>query len=261
MKIETVKTSDFEMDFFRFGNPENPKAVVISGVSLKSIMLSADLIESACKKLGEKFEVYFFDRKKTFLSKASIYEMAEDTTKAIKILGLSDINLVGVSQGGMISECIAIKNPQLVKKLALVSTACFIDENARKIFKDWTDFSDKKAAEKLGQSFGKSVYTQPFFEKYKEAIFAGCNGTDEEFKKFSIMVSAMEGFDVQSELTKIKCQTLVIAGQEDKIFSAESSRLMAEKIGCKFLLFKNFGHALYDEAPEYIEKLFQFLCE
>ena len=51
MKIETVKTSEFEMDFFRFGNPEQPKLVVIPGLSLKSVMLSADNIETAYKKL------------------------------------------------------------------------------------------------------------------------------------------------------------------------------------------------------------------
>ena len=271
MKIETVHTSEFEMDFFRFGNPENPKIVVIPGLSLKSVMLSADNIETAYKKLSDNFEVYFIDRRKKIplnskisensdetVSGYSIYEMAKDTAEVLKKLNLNDINLLGVSQGGMISQYIAINNPELVKRLLLVSTACKVEEKNRRLFETWESLSKNKASRKLAESFGTSVYSPGFYEKYKDNIFSACNCTDEEFEKFSIMVKSLYNLDLQQELYKIKCPAMVFAGQNDKIFSVEQSKAMAEKIGCPLYVFKDFGHALYDESPEYIEKMLEF---
>ncbi len=277
MKIETVKLRDFEMDFFKFGNPENPKIVVIPGVSLKSVMPSADFIKAAFKKLSDNYEVYVIDRRKNFPTANSlnsfnsdsadssylsytVHEMAKDTAEVLKKLNLKNVNLVGVSQGGMISQYIAIENPQLVNKLVLVSTACSIEPDAKKIFNDWINLSDKKSVNELAESFGKAVYTPDFYNKYKDVILSACNGTDEEFKKFSASVRGMDGFDLQPELSKIKCPAIVFAGQDDKIFSHESSRKMANKLSCKLQVFKNYGHALYDESPEYIDRLLEFFA-
>ena len=44
---------------------------------------------------------------------------------------------------------------------------------------------------------------------------------------------------------KIKCPVLVLGAELDKITTAEGSREIAEKLGCKVHIFPNEGHAAY----------------
>ena len=63
MKIETVITDSFCMDFFKFGS--GAKALVIlPGLSVQSVMLSAVAVENAYRPLANCFTVYVFDRRK-----------------------------------------------------------------------------------------------------------------------------------------------------------------------------------------------------
>lgn len=47
----------------------------------------------------------------------STRDMAEDQAKAMKALGIANANVMGVSQGGMIAQYLAIDHPELVRKL------------------------------------------------------------------------------------------------------------------------------------------------
>ena len=63
IQIETVRTDRFSMDYFKFGRGEKP-FVIIPGVSVQSVMGSAELIAEAYKLFADDFTVYVFDRRK-----------------------------------------------------------------------------------------------------------------------------------------------------------------------------------------------------
>ena len=48
--------------------------------------------------------------------------MAKDQVEVMKKLGISKASIIGVSQGGMIAQCIAIDYPELLDKLVLAVT-------------------------------------------------------------------------------------------------------------------------------------------
>ena len=62
MRIETVHTPDFSMDYLRFGSGERT-LVILPGLSVQSVMGLGDAIAAAYRPLEEKYTIYVFDRR------------------------------------------------------------------------------------------------------------------------------------------------------------------------------------------------------
>ncbi len=62
-------------------------------------------------------------------------------------------------------------------------------------------------------------------------------------------------------LKKIKCPVFVIGSKADKVLGGGSTEMLAEKLDCKLFIYEGFGHAVYDEAPDYKQKILEFFAE
>ena len=102
IQIETVKTDSFSMDYFRFGRGEKI-LVILPGLSVQSVMGSAEAVAEAYQLLTDDFTVYLFDRRNELPPSYSVYEMARDTAEAFRVLGLENVCIFGTSQGGIIT--------------------------------------------------------------------------------------------------------------------------------------------------------------
>ncbi|MBQ9030962.1 MAG: alpha/beta fold hydrolase [Parasporobacterium sp.] len=128
VSIETVSTNDFTMKYCKFGTGEKT-FVILPGLSIQSVLDSADLIAEAYQLFAKDFTVYVFDRREELPASYSVYEMAQDTAAACQTLGMEDINLFGASYGGMAAMEIAIQYPELIEKVVLVSTSAAVTED------------------------------------------------------------------------------------------------------------------------------------
>ena len=258
VEIKKVPVNSTEMEYFSFGKGEKP-LVILPGLSIKSIMLYKDILPDALSVFGEDFKVYVFDRIKDLPDEYSVDAMARDTITAFEAAGLKDISLYGISQGGMIALSIAILRPDLVSSMVLGSTASRIKPSTAEIVSEWNRFAGLEDEENLIYSFGQKVYSDAFFEQFKDAILDSVRGiTSEEFKRLVIMTGNMGSFDVYDRLSDIKCPVFVMAGNEDEIIPVESAKEMIEKLGCESYIFDGFGHAVYDETPEFKDKARDF---
>ena len=86
------------------------------------------------KNLPVILKVYIFSRKSNLKYGYSTREMAKDQANAMKAIGISNAMIVGVSQGGMIAQYLAIDYPELVKKLVLAVTVSRKIEQWKKSF-------------------------------------------------------------------------------------------------------------------------------
>ncbi len=59
----------------------------------------------------------------------------------MKILGITDAYVMGVSQGGMISMYLAAKYPELVSKLVLANTAPYANDVIKTAVGTWIDLA------------------------------------------------------------------------------------------------------------------------
>ena len=134
--IETIRTGGFEMKYFRFGNGEKIY-VILPGISVQSVMASADIIAQSYEEMTEDFTIYVFDRRQDLPPVYTVHDMARDTAEAFLALGLKDIYLFGASQGGMMALVIAIEYPQLIKKMVLGSTSAHIRDEQYASLDGW----------------------------------------------------------------------------------------------------------------------------
>ena len=261
--IQTVKTDSWSMDYFSFGEGER-NMVILPGVSIKSVMGFADAVAKQYEIFAKDFTVYVFDRRREFPEVYPVKEMAEDTVTAMHILGLTDIYLFGASQGGMMAMEIAIHHPSLVKKMILGSTAAHSEEN--EAFANWLLPAREKDGVGLYLAFGKALYPEEVFESYKEILIETGKGvTEKEMERFLIMTDAAEGFDVREDLTKISCPTMVLYSKDDEVLGEGSSKELIEalqdKDGFEYYAYEGYGHAVYDLAPDYQRRMYDFFMK
>ena len=262
-KIDTVKTDDFTMSFFKFGHGEKT-LVILPGLSVQSVMGSAEAIEEAYKALTDAFTIYVFDRREELPASYSIYDMAQDTAEAFQALNLQHVSLFGASQGGMIAMEIAVNHPELVEKMVLGSTSAQISDERFQVVEEWIRLAEDSDAEDLYQAFGEAVYPKDVYEQIRELLADAANTVSlEELERFTVLAKAMKGFDIRRDLEKITCPVLVIGDSEDGVLGVEAvetiAKYLGDKPGFEVFMYHGYGHAAYDTAPDYKERILHFL--
>ena len=118
VKNGSVKIGNTQMYYVAFGKGEK-NLVVLPGLSdgLATVKGKALFIKGDYKKYLNDFTVYMFSRKNEMPQGYSIRDMAEDQVTAMKSLGITKASVLGVSQGGMIAQYIAINHPEIMDKL------------------------------------------------------------------------------------------------------------------------------------------------
>jgi len=264
IQIETVKTASFSMDYFRFGHGKET-LVIIPGLSVQSVMGFADSVAEAYKIFADEYTVYLFDRRNELPETYTVYEMAKDTAEAIQTLGLHHIHLFGTSQGGMISMVIAAEYPDLVKKLVLGSSAASLEDERMKKIESWVQLAKEGKKEELYLAFGKAIYPEEIFAQSKALLSeAAKTVTDEDLKRFIIMAEGMKGFNITGDLKKIICPVFVIGSEDDRVLGADASAKIINNLNPEnrpvLYMYEGYGHAAYDTAPDYKERIFSFLA-
>ncbi len=259
MNIETVKTDDLSCRFFRFGNRLGQPFVIIPGIALKSVMDSAELIARQYAQLSEFFDIYLIDRREDMPAEYSVYDMADDTAKVMYSIGIRNAVIYGVSQGGMIAQLIAAGYPDLAGRLIVCSTAPCLQDTAADKLRIWADCAEQRDIPGLIASFAENVYSQGYYDKYRDAFAAfGSMITNEDLERFLVMVKGTKDFDIRDKLEGIRCPVLVIAGGKDRIFGTAPSEEIARITGGKLLIYENDAHSVYDENPDVTEQIMAF---
>ena len=251
------------MDYFKFGKGEKT-LVILPGLSVQSVMMSAKAIEKAYGLLESDFTVYVFDRRKELPPVYSIDEMAADTAEATAAAGLKRVNIFGASQGAMMAMKIAANHPELVEKLVLASAAEKLTDKSTPIFEEWIRLAKEEDAEKLYLSFGAAIYPDNVFESLRELLVEAAKSvTKEELKRFVILADAAKNFDASRELESIACPTLIAGDKDDRIFGGGTAEAiygcMKKNPPAELYVYNGYGHACYDTAPDFKERLFRFL--
>ena len=259
----TIRTDSFSMVYFRFG--QGKKAfVILPGLSVDSVMKYAAAVSDAYSLLTDDFTVFLLDRRKELPPSYSVYEMADDTAAAIRWLGLDRVSLFGASQGGMIAMAIAVRYPDLVGGLVLGSTSARVEQEQYRTFENWIRLAEAGNTKDLYLAFGKAVYPPEVFEQSGDLLASAAESvTAEDLQRFVILAEGMKGFDIKDRLREIGCPVLVIGSMDDGVLGAGASEQIAEALGsrrdCAIYMYNGYGHAAYDLAPDYRERILRFL--
>jgi len=247
------------MNYICFGSGKK-NLVILPGLSVQSVLLSAEAVKEVFKVFEKDFTIYLFDRPNELPPVCTVQQLAEVTAKAIQSLKLDHLYIFGASQGGMMTLCIAANHPELVERICLGSASAQIT-NFR-IFDTWINCAQNGDAQKLYLSFGEAVYPKELFEQSENLLKdAAKTVTEEELKRFVILAESMRNFDIRSAISNIKCPALIIGSSDDKVLGGDSSPLIAQCMTnsqAKLIMYNGYGHAVYDTAPDFRDHLLDF---
>ena len=181
----------------------------------------------------------------------------------MRALGLEDACIFGASQGGMIAQTIAIENPSLVGKLALGSTSSHAHPGEFPALENWIRLAKEGDPTALYLDFGRMVYPAGMFEEIRPMLLAGAKlVTEWDMERFVILAESTIGFDVTERLGEISCPVLLLGSEEDRVLGGEATREIANRLrerdNVSLHMYSGYGHAAYDLAPDYKERLLQF---
>ena len=262
---DKVYTDGFSMTYLRFGHGKTP-LVILPGLSVQSMIPLAPVLVRQYKIFTEDFTVYVFDRRLEVPLNYPIREMAFDTVKVLQQLKLKDISLFGTSQGGMIAMVIAQEYPELVKRLVLCSTAMRIDEERFSVIADWIAFAQKKDREGLYLSIFGKVFPPYYFEQNKSVFFQMAKTvTEEELEHFIVLAEGIRNFTAEDKISCINCPVLLVGDEKDDVFGMQPTTELAKALcfnpHLETELYDGYGHALYDTAPNFKNRMYRFLTQ
>lgn len=260
-KMDAVHLPDFTMDYFTFGTGKTP-LVIIPGMGVRSILLSAEAVANGYAAYTDEFTVCVLDYRRDLPLGFTVREMARDAAAALRQLGVKNAAVMGTSLGGMIAQYLAIDAPELVGRLALGATLPRHTNRSRPVFVEWARLSRAGDRHALQCAVTRRVYSPDYVKKFQTAFDLQERAyTPEEMERYARLSEACMGFSSYDELGKIACPVLVIGSWCDRTLFPEGSLALAKKLRCDLHMYAGYSHAVYDEAPDYRQRVIGFFRE
>lgn len=258
----TVRLDGASMSYASFGHGEKAFAI-LPGLSdgLATVKGKALLLAQPYQQFFDRYTVYMFSRRDNLKRGFSIRAMAADQAAALHSLGIERASIMGVSQGGMIAQYLAINHPELVEKLVLAVTTSCPGQMTCDCVETWMRMAREGDHKALMVDTAERSYSPAYLEKYRRAYpVLGMVGKPKSYERFLANAEAILGFDARDELERIACPTLILAGEDDIIVGVEASYELHERIaGSELYVYPGLGHAAYEEAPDFNERVLAFL--
>ena len=252
---------DTEMEYISFGRG-NKNLIMIPGVGdvLTTVKGLAIPMAFLYRKLSEDYRVYVFSRKNRLEEGYSTRDMAHDQAEAMRTLGIAKAMVVGVSQGGMIAQHLAIEYPDLVEKLVLVVTLPRQNPTVQQALEKWEVLAEQGKHKALMIDTAEKSYSEKHLKTYRLMYpVLGLVGKPKSYERFLIQLRSCLHHDAYDDLEQIQCPTLVIGGECDKVVSAEASFELADRIpNSELFIYEGLGHGLYEEAKDFISRIRSF---
>ena len=189
--------------------------------------------------------------------------LAQVVAMMVARLGYRQIDVLGVSWGGLLAQQLAGQYPAQVRRLVLVSTgpgASAVPGNISTMLelanpRRWHDLAYMQGI--APQIYGGAFRTEPewvreVFRDTKRPSFAGYYG----------QIMAVMGWSSLGWLHRLPQPTLVLAGTDDPIVPVANARVMAERIPNARLQLYDDGHLfLMTRLDEVAPLLSEFLTE
>ena len=158
---------------------------------------------------------------------------------------------------------IAAEYPKLVKKTAVASTTPGLSSGGPSSISEWIEKAEAGDKEGLYTAFARIIYPEDIFRQYEGLIPAAAAAvTDEDLHRFVILARAVRGYTMKDRIKKLRGPLFAVASRSDRIFGEDTIKVMLNAFrdlpGFEYYIYDGYGHALYDTAPDFKERLYAF---
>ena len=210
--------------------------------------------------LADRYRVTAFDNRGVGRSPLhdeplSVATMADDAAAILRALDVPAAHVAGFSMGGTIAQELAIRHPELVRSLVLVSTFARPDALLRSQLEFWRWLAEAAPSERA------------FFEAFFTWVYtprAHADGTVDQLvdealafphqqsvEAFQAQVDACLAHDTADRLSRIAAPTLVLAGEFDIVVPPRFGRSVAAGIpNARFEVMPVEAHQPFQEVPD-----------
>lgn len=260
-KNGNLKIRNTDMDYISFGRGKKILIMIPGlGDGLMTVRGKALPLAFAYRMFAKDFTVYMFSRVNELEEGCTCRDMAHDLKVAMDALGIEKANILGVSQGGMIAEALAIDYPQKVERLILTVTIGRQNDYIQSVVHSWIALARQNKFGEVMKDVTARMYTEEYVHKYRFVLpVLGLYPPPKNPTRFIRMATACIIHDMYDELEKISAQTLVIGGGKDRTVGPDAAGELADKIrGSKLLIYPEYGHGLYDQAKDFKQKVYEY---
>ena len=256
-----IRIRDADINYITFGKGKKA-LVMIQGLNTRGIKGSSLPLAFMYRCFVKDYTVYLFDRRPDITDNTTVRDFAEDIAFAMDTLGIKNADILGVSQGGMIAQYLAIDRPDLINKMVLAFTLSKNNETVNNVIKRWVEMAQAKEMKNLICDMAQKMYSDSYFKRYKLFMpLLTVMQKPKDVPRFVKMARSCLTCNTYDELKKIKCSVLVIGAMQDKIVSGEASLEIASKLGCRLHMYEDLGHAAYEEARDFNKIVYDFLSQ
>ncbi len=260
-KNGVLEIDDTTINYLSFGKGSR-NLILIPGLGdgFKTVKGLAIPFSILYKKFAKDFKVYSFSRKNKLPDGYTTLDMANDIIKCMDKLGIEKASILGVSQGGMICEHIAINYPDRVEKLVLVVTVPKSNEMIVENIDIWLNLALKKDFKEIMLDTAKKSYTGKYLKKNIRVLkYFSFLMKPKNYDRFIVQANACKTHEAK-DIDKIKCPTLIFGGRLDKILGIDGSIELHEKIEGSILhIYDEYSHGLYEQARDFNDNVLEFL--
>ena len=225
--------------------------VLIHGVGSR-----AEDWDGVIRALGDEFAVLSYDQRGHGGSEAppgpyTIDDLTGDLVGLLDDLGVVRAHVAGFSLGGLVAQSLALRHPERVEKLALISTVAGRSEEERTRVAERLAFL---SAAPTSDYFEQSVerWFTPAFRAAHPEVVAGRKARALAMDRgaYAAAYHALAYTDFSEALSGIDAQTLIVTGEDDAGSTPRMARFMHRSIRHSHLrILPGLRHSLLLEAP------------
>lgn len=245
--------------------PEDAPVVTFS----HSLGSSMALWEAQAALLADRFRVLRYDNRghgATEITPApySFEQFAEDAFALLQALGIARTHFVGLSNGGMIGQTLALAHPEVICSLVLCDTTSRPPPPAIPIWEERAVTALSKGMDPIVQTTIDRWFNPEARERDPETVarFAELIRTTSP-EAYAACCRAIQNVDLTDRIHTIAVPTLLLVGSEDVGTLVEEHEIIRDRIkGSELVVFQGAAHLSNLCAPEkFNARLSAFLDE
>lgn len=250
------------MDYVTFGKGKQPLVIIPGlGDGVQTVKGMAQMLALTYREFAKVYKVYVFSRINELRENYTTRNMAADVAQAMDLLKLKSSAVMGISQGGMIAQWLAVDFPKKVERLILTVTTAKLNSFGRERITHWLELNQTDSYKELMLDIASHSYTTKSFRKIKYLYrIMGIFGRIKDKQRIDIQSVSCLKHDSLDFLEKINCPTLIIGAEKDDVLGVDGSFGLHHHIrGSQLIILPGCGHALYEQNKDFQKRVLVFL--
>lgn len=187
----------------------------------------------------------------------------EFVAQFLKLLQLEQVSIVGSSLGGHVAAEVAINNPELVKRLVMISPPGALPRSFKgtPALMRYAKVIKAKSVQQVKQALS-AVDNKPVDDSYAQIVYEKMSmpGAREAF--LSALLGSTKAPRLNNSLQKIKAPTLLLWGKEDIMIPVKFAEPFIKMKNCRIVMLESCGHRAHADRPALFNKIvIDFLAE